>query len=162
LKITAMKVHDAARQRTVLQIHDGNRVVEFPAHSEDTHALDSVNVLYNSALNAAKYQDESDAMLLGGSFFAALGSLFVLIALVGLRNPRGRAPAADWTDLTLLLAGVAALGAVGCWVVASFGMGWRWGFSTFVCTLFMTGLAVAALAAVKHGFRSLRRDGSRP
>ena len=153
-KVTAFKVRDAVHG-TVLQIRDGKRVVDFPAHSEDNHPLGSVNVLYNPEVNAARYQNESHARLLGGPFFAALGSLFLLVALVGLRNLRGGAPAADWTNLALLLTGVAALGAVGCWVVASFETGWRWGFSTCLLTLLMTGLAIAAFAAVKHGFRSL-------
>ena len=154
-EVTAMKVHDAAHHRTVLQIHDGDRVVEFPAHSEDPHALGPVNALYNAEISGAKYRYESDAALLGGPLFGALGSLFLLVALVGLRNLRGDTPAADWTDLALMLAGVSALGVVGCWVVASFETGWQWGFSTLLFTLLMTGLAISSLAAVKYGSRSL-------
>ena len=157
-KVTALKVRDAVHG-TVLKIRDGKRVVDFPAHSENNHRLGSVNVLYNPKVNAARYQDESDARLLGGPFLAALGSLFLLVALVGLRNPRSGTPAADWTNLALLLAGVAALGAVGCWGVASFEKGWRWGFSTCLFTLLMSSLAIAALAAVKHGLRSLLGHG---
>ncbi len=157
-KVTALIVPDAVHG-TVLKIRDGKRTVDFPTHSEDNHPLGSVNVLYNPEVNAARYQDESDARLLGGPFFAALGSLFLLVGLVGLRNLRGVGPPPHWTDLTLLLAGVAALGAVGCWVVASFEKGWRWDFSTCLCTLLMTGLAIAALASVKHSLRSLLGHG---
>ncbi len=155
-KVTALKVRDAVHG-TALQIRDGKRVIEFPAHSEDNHALGPVDVLYNPKIKAARYQYESNVRLQGGSFFAALGSLFVLTALVGLRNLRGGVPAADWTDLSLLLAGVAASSAVVCWVIASFETGWRWKFSTCILAMLMTGLAIAGLTAVKHGFHSLLR-----
>jgi hypothetical protein len=154
-EVTGMKVQDAVRQRTVLQVRDGQRVVEFPADPEDNRPLGPVTLLYNSELSAVKYRHESEDGLLGGPFFAALGSFFLLAALVGLRNARAGTPAARWTDLAMILAGVAALGVVGCWIVAWLETGRRWGFSTLLFLLLMLGLAVAGLAAVRHGSRSL-------
>ena len=152
-KVTAMKVHDQTHHRNLLQIHDGKHLVEFPVHSEDNHRLGSVDVLYNPELSVARYAYESDARLLGGPFFGALGSLFLLAALVGLRNLESNVPAAEWTHVALAIAGVAALGSVGCWIVASSRTGWRWGFATLLYTLLMTCLASAGLAAIKHGSR---------
>ncbi len=81
-KVTALKVRDAVHG-TTLQIRDGKRVIEFPAHSEDNRDLGPVDVLYHPKIKAARYQYESHVRLQGGPIFAALGSLFVLTALVG-------------------------------------------------------------------------------
>ena len=160
-EVTGMKVHDAARGRTVLQIRDGLRVVEIPADPEDTRPLGPVTLLYNPELNAAKYRNESEGGLLGGHLFATLGSFFLLAALVGLRNVRPGAAAANWIAFALTLAGVGALGVVACWVIAWLDTGRRWGFSTLLFIPLMMGLAVAGLAAVKHGSRSLLRHWRR-
>ncbi len=154
-QVAAIKVHDAARQRTLLQIRQGNRLVEFPAHSEDTHRLGSVNVLYNPELNAARYRSESDARLLGGPFFAALGSLFLLVGAVGWRDVSSDSDAADWTDYMLSFVGVAAVSTVGCGIFAWSKTGWSWGFSTVMYMLMMTGLALAGLVAITRGGRRI-------
>ena len=149
-KITALKMFDPKRG-TVLKIRDGSRIMYFPAHSEDNHALGAWNVLYNPNLNTARYPSESDARLLGGPFFATLGCLFILVALVGLRNLRAATPAADWTDRAFLLAGTATLGAIVCSVIALIEVKWKLGFYMWVFVLFMSGLSIAALAAITHG-----------
>ena len=152
--VTAFKVRDA-NQASVLQIHDGKRIIEFPVHSEDNRELGPVDVLYNAKTKAARYPSESRVRLHGGPFFASLGSLFMLIALVGLRNLRGGRSAADWTNFSLLLAGVAALSVVVCWAIASLETGWRWSFFTCMIALLYAGLAIAAAAALMQGFRGL-------
>jgi hypothetical protein len=77
--------------RKVVQVRDGERVVEIPVvSSEDTFdmGVGPVPVLFNPESDAVNLRSSSDSQLFGGMMFMGLGSLFVLLGGLALRHRR--------------------------------------------------------------------------